>query len=178
MTEKMTILHDERGKPAFAVLPWAEYQRLVTPRSAAGAQAKAGDAAAFRRALAARPVGGDAVDLGLAEAGARAKSREAQARRRAAKRTSKTVAFVPAEIVAATIGGMTPLKAWREHSRLTQQQLADRARLSRAYLAQLESGARVGTVDVLAKLAAAMGCLVDDLIEGNTESGRSAVRER
>jgi len=171
MTEKMTILHDDRGKPAFAVLPWAEYQRLVASPTPVGAQTKARDAAAFRRALAARPVGGDAFDLGLAEAGAQAKSRESRARRRAAKRTGKTVTLVPAEIVAATIGGMTPLKAWREHSRLTQQQLADRADLSRAYLAQLESGARVGTVDVLAKLAAAVGCLVDDLIESDSEPG-------
>lgn len=176
MSEKMTILHDDRGKPAFAVIPWAEYQRLVASPAAAAGQAKARDAAAFRRALAARPVGGDAVDIGLAEAGARAKSREIRARRRAATRTGKTVTFVPAEVVAATIGGLTPLRAWREHSALTQQQLAERAGLSRAYLAQLEAGARVGTVDVLAKLAAAIGCLVDDLLEGDRELGGIAVR--
>jgi hypothetical protein len=35
---------------------------------------------------------------------------------------------------------------------------------------------RVGTVDVLAKLAAAIGCLVDDLIEGDIERGGIAVR--
>lgn len=172
----MTILRDDRGKPAFAVIPWAEYQRLVASPAVTAGQAKAGDAAAFKRALAARPVGGDAVDIGLAEAGARSKARETRARQRAAVRVETPVTFVPAEVVAATIGGMTPLKAWREHSALTQQQLADRAGLSRAYLAQLEAGVRVGTVDVLAKLAAAIGCLVDDLIEGDIERGGIAVR--
>jgi DNA-binding XRE family transcriptional regulator len=176
MSEKMTILHDDRGKPAFAVIPWAEYQRLVASPAVTAGQSRAGDAAAFKRALAARPVGGDAVDIGLAEAGARAKSRETRARRRAATRTGKAATFVPAEVVAATIGGVTPLKAWREHAALTQQQLAERAGLSRAYLAQLEAGVRVGTVDMLAKLAAAIGCLVDDLLEGDTEPGGIAVR--
>lgn len=172
----MTILHDDRGEPAFAVIPWAEYQRLVAAPASAKTRTKSADAAAFRRALAARPVGGDAVDIGLAEVGARSKSRDIRARRRAGARAGTTVTFVPVEVVAATIGGMTPLKAWREHSALTQRQLAERAGLSRAYLAQLEAGTRVGTVDVLAKLAAAIGRLIDDLVAGDMESRGVAAR--
>lgn len=174
MADKMTILHDEDGNPAFAVLPWTEYRRLVAAQVEAAPRSRGSEAAAFKRALASRPVGGDAVDLGLAEAGARFKAQEARARGRAARRSGTVVDFVPMEVVAAILAGVAPLKAWREHARMTQQQLADKAGLSRAYLAQLEGGTRAGAVDVLAKLAAVIGCLVDDLIDTDPDVGAGA----
>lgn len=56
------------------------------------------------------------------------------------------------------------LREWRKHRRLTQQQLADLARLSKPFISQLESGERQYTEETLGKLAAALGVEIPDLI--------------
>ena len=53
---------------------------------------------------------------------------------------------------------------WRRYRGLTQQQLAQKARISKPYLSQLESGAREASLSVLNRLAAALKLDVDDLI--------------
>jgi DNA-binding XRE family transcriptional regulator len=71
---------------------------------------------------------------------------------------------LPAAFVERMLAGESPVRLWREHRGLTQQALADSAGLHRVNLAKIESGARGASVASMAKLAAALGVTVDDLI--------------
>ena len=64
--------------------------------------------------------------------------------------------LIPAEVVNAILDGKNPIKVWRKYRRLTQQQLADNAGISKPYLSQLETGKRMGTTDVLSAIAKAL----------------------
>jgi len=58
----------------------------------------------------------------------------------------------------------TPLAFWRKHRGMTQTTLATQADVSQAFLAQIETGKRVGTVSVLAKVAKALRVRIEDLV--------------
>lgn len=73
--------------------------------------------------------------------------------------------LIPSEIVYAILDGEHPIKVWREHRGLTQQQLAQLASLSSSYLSQLESGKRKGTIEALAAVADVLAITIDDLVE-------------
>jgi DNA-binding XRE family transcriptional regulator len=68
------------------------------------------------------------------------------------------------EEVEAYIAAETPLAFWRQRASLTQAELAQKAGISPAFLAQIETDARTGEVSVLAKLARALGIRIEDLI--------------
>ena len=70
---------------------------------------------------------------------------------------------VPGGVLNAILGGTHPVKAWREHNRLTQDALAMKADISTAYLCQIETGKRQGAVKTLKALAKALGVTLDDL---------------
>lgn len=70
---------------------------------------------------------------------------------------------VPAAVVDALLAGANPIKVWREYRGLTQDALAARAGISKAYLCQIETGKREGAIKTLRALAAALGVTVDDL---------------
>src|SRR5262245_46593542 len=76
---------------------------------------------------------------------------------------------IPAEVRQAIADGVHPVRAWREQRGLNQGQLAALVGISRAYLAQIEGGERTGTLEVTARIARALGCLVDDLIAQDPE---------
>ncbi len=83
---------------------------------------------------------------------------------------------VPADVVERLVGGESPVKVWREHRGLTQEDLGQQVGLSGSYLSQIESGKREGTVRVYTALARALGVDVDDLVaagddEWNTSGG-------
>ncbi|GIV68661.1 helix-turn-helix domain-containing protein [Caldilinea sp.] len=71
---------------------------------------------------------------------------------------------IPGEVVFALLDGENPIKVWREYRGLTQQQLAERAGISPAYLSQLETGKRVGSKGVLLAIAHALNVSLDDLV--------------
>ena len=71
--------------------------------------------------------------------------------------------LIPAEIPFAIMDGANPVKVWREHRGLTQQQLADAAGISPSYLSQIETGQRTGSVNVLSAIAAALRLDLDDI---------------
>lgn len=56
-----------------------------------------------------------------------------------------------------------PLKVWREYRGLTLQALADRCGVTRQILSMIEHAKTKRSADLLAKLAAALGCDMDDL---------------
>ncbi len=57
------------------------------------------------------------------------------------------------------------VKAYRERRRLTQEALAERAAISRTYLARLETGKHDPTASILEKLAKALRVKVGRLLE-------------
>lgn len=83
---------------------------------------------------------------------------------RAAARQAQGEEGFPDELIAKLIDGANPVRAFREHRGLSAADLAKRAKLSAAYLSQIESGAREGTSATLKKLAAALGVDVDLLL--------------
>lgn len=70
---------------------------------------------------------------------------------------------IPAAVVHALLDGEQPLKAWREQRGLTQELLAQKAGISKAYLCQIETRKRVGALKTLKALADAPALRVDDL---------------
>lgn len=58
----------------------------------------------------------------------------------------------------------TPLAFWRRRAGLTQARLAEAVGISQAFLAQIENGARTGTVGQYKKLAAALSVRIEDLL--------------
>ena len=71
--------------------------------------------------------------------------------------------LVPADVVKRMIAGERPLRVWRDYRGLTQMQLAAASGVNRVQIANIESGAKKGSVDTLKKLADALGIAVDDL---------------
>ena len=71
----------------------------------------------------------------------------------------------PAEVAQRLVDGESPIRVFREHRGLTQAQLAKTAKIARAYLAELESGRKHGSVAVLKAVAAALNVELDDIAE-------------
>ena len=64
-----------------------------------------------------------------------------------------------------------PVRLWREHRGLSQEQLAGKAQIARSYLAEIEGRKKPGSLGAYRKLANALGLTVDDLMpEGETGS--------
>ena len=72
--------------------------------------------------------------------------------------------LIPAEVVFAIIDGENPIKVWRKHRGLTQQQLANAAGISKPYLSQIEAGKRTGTTEILSAIAKALGVSLDEVV--------------
>ena len=64
--------------------------------------------------------------------------------------------LIPAEYVNRMIDGENKIRVWREYRGLTVKALAEAAGVTPAYLSQIETGAREGTIETLKKLAAAL----------------------
>lgn len=72
---------------------------------------------------------------------------------------------LPAEVLYATLDGVHPIKAWRNHHKLTLQALADKAGISKGFLSQIENRKRVGDIKVLTAIARALDVPVNLLTE-------------
>ena len=75
--------------------------------------------------------------------------------------------LIPGDVVERLVEGENPVRVWREHRGLTQEELGARTGLSGPYLSQIESGKREGTVKVFAALAKALDADIDDLVVMN-----------
>ena len=73
--------------------------------------------------------------------------------------------LIPNHIAERLLNNENPIRVWREYRDLTQAELANMAGISKAYLSQLESGKRVGTADVLSRIAQSLNVIVDDIIQ-------------
>lgn len=72
--------------------------------------------------------------------------------------------LLPAEMVDRILDGESPVRVWRGHRGLSVKALAEKAGIAPAYLSQIETGKRDGTVATIKKLALALGVTVDDLV--------------
>ena len=72
--------------------------------------------------------------------------------------------LVPAAIVNAILDGENPVRVWRQHRGMSQVQLAEAADISQAYLAQIETRKREGTLGLYRSLADVLGVDLDDLV--------------
>ena len=70
---------------------------------------------------------------------------------------------IPWEMVERRIAGEEPVKIWREYRGFTQATLAQKTGVSRAMIAQLETGAKQPSANTLKKLAQALECDMEDL---------------
>lgn len=71
---------------------------------------------------------------------------------------------IPYELVKQLLEGGNPIRLWRQHRGLTQAQLAEKAKVGQSYIAMLEKGERKGAVEMLQRIAAALGVEMDDLL--------------
>ena len=76
--------------------------------------------------------------------------------------------LIPAEVVFAILDGENPIKVWREYRGLTQQQLADKVKISKPYISQIETGKRTGTTKILSAIAKALDVSLDEVV-GRTQ---------
>ena len=83
---------------------------------------------------------------------------------------SRNEEAVPHAIVQRLVMGEQPVKVWREYRGLARTALAQAVHISPAYLSQIETGAREGSVRVLTALARTLQVDVEDLVARGTES--------
>lgn len=69
---------------------------------------------------------------------------------------------IPATVANAILDGEQPLKVWREHRGLTQEAVAEKAGISKAYLCQIETRKRVGALKTLKLLADKLAVSVNE----------------
>lgn len=72
--------------------------------------------------------------------------------------------LIPSEVVYAILDGENPIKVWREYRGLTQRQLADKVKISKPYLSQIETGKRTGTTEILSVIAKALDVSLDEVV--------------
>jgi predicted transcriptional regulator len=75
--------------------------------------------------------------------------------------------LIPASVVNALADGENPIKVWREHRKLTQQQVAEETGISVPFVSQLETAKRkasIDVIDVMRKLALLLKVDIDDLV--------------
>ena len=64
--------------------------------------------------------------------------------------------LIPLQITERRLSGEPALRIWREHRKLTQEQLARKSKLSRALIAAIETKRKTGSVSTWKKLGAAL----------------------
>ena len=72
--------------------------------------------------------------------------------------------LVPSVVVYAILDGENPIKVWREYRGLSQQEAAERARISVSYLSQLQTNKRKGTLHVLSAIAKALNVSLENIV--------------
>ncbi len=72
--------------------------------------------------------------------------------------------FVPAEIVNRILDGENRIRVWREHRGFSCKALAEKSGIASAFLSQIETGKREGTIETLRKIADALSLTIDDLV--------------
>lgn len=72
--------------------------------------------------------------------------------------------LVPADIAKRLIAGENAVRVWRQHRGLTVAELANAAVLSQAFISQIETGKREGSISAMKAIAEALSVALDDLV--------------
>jgi DNA-binding XRE family transcriptional regulator len=72
--------------------------------------------------------------------------------------------MVPADVVKRLLGGENPIRVWREYRGLSARDLAFRADLSAAYVSEIETGKKDGSISAVKRIAAVLDVDIDDLV--------------
>ncbi len=72
--------------------------------------------------------------------------------------------WVPSEIVDALLDGENPIRVWRKHRGLTARALAQKTDLSAAYISELETGKKDGSISAIKSIANVLEIDLDDLV--------------
>ena len=72
--------------------------------------------------------------------------------------------IVPIDLVDRMINGEHPVRVWREYRGMKATELASAANITRAYLSEIETGKKAGSVKALKRIAAALNVALDDLV--------------
>jgi DNA-binding XRE family transcriptional regulator len=81
----------------------------------------------------------------------------------AAEARGRSPDALPAALVERLLKGESPVRIWREHRGMTASALAAAADVDAAYLSQIETGKKPGSVKALRALAGALHLDLDDL---------------
>jgi DNA-binding XRE family transcriptional regulator len=71
--------------------------------------------------------------------------------------------LIPLTITERRLAGESPVRIWRDHRALTQEELAKVSKVSRGMIAAIEAGLKTGGITTLEKLAAALKVDLDNL---------------
>ena len=71
--------------------------------------------------------------------------------------------LMPAELVKRILEGENKVRAWREYRGLTVKALGSATGLAAAYISQIETDKREGTIETFRKLATALNVEIDDI---------------
>ncbi len=77
--------------------------------------------------------------------------------------TSGDEELVPSEYADRLIAGESPVRVYRDLRGMTQVSLSEASGVNRVQIANIESGAKRGSIDTLRKLAYALRVTLDDL---------------
>ncbi len=82
---------------------------------------------------------------------------------------------IPSEFVDRLIDGENPIRVWRDFRGLSARELAAAAGISAAYLSEIETGKKEGSLSVFRQIAKALRLDLDDLVwgEGQPRSGET-----
>jgi DNA-binding Xre family transcriptional regulator len=72
--------------------------------------------------------------------------------------------LLPIEMVERMLAGENLIRVWRTHRGMSVRALAEKAAIAQAYLSQIETGRRTGTIETMKRIADALNVMVDDLI--------------
>lgn len=71
--------------------------------------------------------------------------------------------LIPSEFVDRMVDGESPVRVWRDYRGLSAKDLAAKAGISTAYLSEIETGKKDGSVSALKSIADALKLDLDDL---------------
>lgn len=72
--------------------------------------------------------------------------------------------LVPSDVVKRILDGANPVRVWREHRGLSARDLAGQVGISAAYLSEIETGKKDGSLSAMKRIADALGVDLDDLV--------------
>lgn len=83
-----------------------------------------------------------------------------------------------AEEVDRLLAGESPVKLWRDKRGMTQRDLAATAGISQSQVAEIETGAKTGSVETLRKLAIALKVQMESLVMSEPEPPHDQQQDR